>query len=229
MKREINKKPIVPILTNKTINYLTQLCFKYETIKNTDGVFIFGTNILQKKAANHIENILYHSQAKKCIITGGIANYHESKYESIPESVTIYKNIDTEKFKNVDFYLEQKSKNNLENVNNAIKIIDFTSLESIICISHSYASNRSVQTLRNVFSKKIYSCPYDIYGENKILVDKSAWSKNEEGKAIVWGEYLRIKTYGERGDFPLTKKMKNLIIKIEKEILVTKNLLNNKF
>lgn len=217
MKREINKKPIVPILTNKNIDYLTQLCFKYEPIENTDAVFVFGTNILHKKAANHIENILHHSHAEKCIITGGIANYHKSKYENIPESLMIHKNIDIDRFENVEFYLEQESRNNLENVNNAFEIIDFTNIESIVCVSHSYASNRSTQTLRNVFSKKIYSCPYDIYGENKVLVDENIWSKTEEGKAIIWGEYLRIKTYGERGDFPLTIKMKDLINKIEKE------------
>ena len=113
--------------------------------------------------------------------------------------------------------MEQESGNNLENVNNAFEIIDFTNIESIVCVSHSYASNRSTQTLRNVFSKKIYSCPYDIYGENKVLVDENIWSKTEEGKAIIWGEYLRIKTYGERGDFPLTIKMKDLINKIQKE------------
>ena len=214
MKREIKKKPKPPKMDLDMINLLTQICFRYDKIEKSDLIFVFGTNILHKKIAKHIEYMLINNLSNRVLITGGIANYLETEYKDIPESRLIFNNIDINKFNEVQFILEEFSKNNIENVLNAEKLIDFKKLDSIICISHSYASNRSVQTLRNIFKKKILSYPFDILGKNLTLIDKGSWFQNEEGKSIVWGEYLRIKTYGERRDFPLTNKMKILLDKI---------------
>ncbi len=215
MKREIDKKPIIPAISHKTINYLTQLCFKLDVVKPSNLIFMFGTNVFHKKAAKHIEDLLLNNYADKVLITGGIADYDESKYEELPESRIVYENIAVKRFKNVNFYLESESKNNLENVNNSIHVFNFLNVDSIICVSHSYASRRSVQTLRKVFKNTIYSFPYDIYSQNKILIQQDNWWKSEEGISILWGEYLRIKTYGKRGDFPLTEQMTRWIDKIE--------------
>lgn len=216
MEREIQRRPQLPILNKDIIDLLSDLCFKEDPITESDLIFAFGTNTAPKKLAKTIEYLLLEKFTKQVIITGGIANYNDSGLTNIAESKIIYELIDVNKFSDVKFYLEEESKNNLENVNNAKKIIDFTKIDSVICLSHSYASSRSVQSLRNVFNGRIQSFPYDIPSENKnILIRKNNWWKTELGKSLVWGEFLRFKKYGIRGDFSLTEEMKDIIRKVD--------------
>lgn len=216
MKREIDKIPQVLNISKDIIELLSRLCFREDDISKSDLIFCFGTNIVPKSLVKNLEHVLLKEYSKEVIITGGIANYSDKEFINIPESEIIYQLIDINRFKDVQFHIERSSKNNIENVNNASKIINFTKFKSIICISHSYASARSLQTLRNVFSGRIQSFPYNIPSNRKdILIEKTNWWETELGKSLVWGEFLRLKKYGFRGDFNLTEEMKIIIHNID--------------
>lgn len=61
---------------------------------------------------------------------------------------------------------------------------------------------RSYLTLKSFCSKAEFAnCQIPIMSKEGICIDAENWHKSEEGRALVWGEYLRIKTYGSRGDF----------------------------
>lgn len=216
MQREIERQPKVPKLKEELKGLLNALCFKKDTPLKADLIFAFGTNMAPKALAGTIESLLNADFSKKVIITGGVANYRDCKENFNAESEIVFSLINSSAFPDVEFILEKESMNNLENVNYASKLIDFSKIDSIICLSHSYAAARSVQTLKNRFKGVIYSHPYDVPSEiNNIQIDQSTWWLTERGKALVWGEYLRIKTYSERTDFDLTNEMIDTLMRIK--------------
>lgn len=225
MNREIKRKPDIPNLTLQSIKLLSELCFKEDTLEKVDLIFAFGTNIAPQILARKIEFLLENKYSESVIITGGIASYNDNHKSSVAESEIIYNYIEKTKIPtNSKFILEKKSKNTIENVLLAKELVDFNKIKSGICLSHSYASRRSVQTLRNIYSRKIISFPFNIPidKQNSSYIQCNNWHKTQLGKSLVWGEFLRLKTYGRRKDFPLTKEMEEIIHKIEK-ILIPPN------
>jgi uncharacterized SAM-binding protein YcdF (DUF218 family) len=222
-KREIEKAPAAPQMFPELINALSDLCFAKDKKQHADLLFVFGSNIIQQQLAKKICDILEEGIVKKVIITGGIASYEHIILQPIPESEQILSYIPTEKFKDVIFIKEEKSKNSLENVLEANLIYDFNKDEKIIFMSHSYASMRSKLTLKKICpDKKLISQPYDIPTESKRHpISKKYWWKTIYGQAVVWGEYLRFIKYGERKDIPtdeVFEKLENI-----KRILAQKN------
>jgi len=203
--REISKLPNVPKLTEQLIAELSDLCFYESPIKSPELLFVFGSNILHKEIAEEVSKILFDFEIPTVLITGGIANYSSSYFESNAESELIFANIDKDMFSNTHFIIEKESKNTLENIEFSKSLYDFTKVKSVLFFSHSYASKRSYLTLKKYCKKPIYSnfqinIPSEI---PEIPVDKDNWYKTEHGRKLVWGEFLRFKTYGSRGDFPI--------------------------
>lgn len=50
--------------------------------------------------------------------------------------------------------------------------------------------------------------------EQPITAD--SWHTFEQGRQRVWGEFLRIKKYGERGDIAYPEEVKEVVERIEK-------------
>ncbi|MGN7785630.1 ElyC/SanA/YdcF family protein [Niabella sp. 22666] len=209
MKREIERHPEVPFFSLKIRELLSGLCFRQDKPQRSDLIFAFGTNIIPEILAGRIEELLGNKIAETVLITGGIANYINTEYKNIPESDLIYSAMDRSKFPGIKFILERRSKNNLENVLFSASKFPFSQANTITCLSHSYASRRSVQTLKRIFPGTIFSYPYDIPSEKEgINITLNNWWETERGRSLVWGEFLRIRTYGGRGDFPLTAMMR---------------------
>lgn len=216
MRREIERYPAYPMFNKALIQLLGKLCFFSSPLKRADLIFIFGTNIIHEVLAKRIEKLIDENYSEKIMITGGIANYSLSAYSNLPESEMIRSYINPDKLKKIALFIETTSKNNLENVSNASRMLDFSEVKSLICLSHSYASRRSAQTLKTIFSGKIISYPYDVPSETPgIDITQENWWLSERGKSLVWGEFLRISKYGLRGDFPMTKEMKEVVARID--------------
>ncbi|SKC10543.1 DUF218 domain-containing protein [Sphingobacterium nematocida] len=218
--REIAKLPNVPELSDNMIVALSDLCFYQSPVKNSDLLFVFGSNVLHKEIANEISRILFEFQIPTTIITGGIANYSSSYFEPIAESELIFCNIEKDNFPNTQFIIENESKNTLENIEFSNSMFDFSKVQNAIFLSHSYASMRSYLNLKKFcknadFSNCQIKIPSDIQG---IPVDINNWYKTDHGRKLVWGEYLRFKTYGTRGDFPI-EEVQNKLSTIEDIIL----------
>ena len=222
-KREIEKAPLAPQMFPELIDALTDLCFAKDKKQTADLLFVFGSNIIQQQLAKKICTLLEDRIVKKVIITGGVASYEHIILQPVPESEQILSHIPTEKFNDVIFIKEIKSKNSLENVLEANLIYDFNKDEKIIFMSHSYASMRSKLTLKKICpDKKLLSHPYDVPTESKRYpISKKFWWKTIYGQAVVWGEFLRFIKYGERRDIPIddiSEKLENI-----KKILAQKN------
>ncbi len=204
-RREILKQPNPPKLTTELIQLLTNLCFFNNAMKSADLLFVFGSNILHQEIGQKINSFLKTNSFDTVLLTGGIANYKESFYESVSESELLLRYIAKSEFPQVNFIIEKESRNTLENVVYANELVDLSNIQSIAFFSHSYASMRSYLTLKKVCAAQhFYNYPIPI--PTNLLdqrITQFNWFETEKGRALVWGEYLRFLTYGERGDFPI--------------------------
>lgn len=205
LQREISKVPECPDMDNALISALTDLCFQEESITGSDLLFVFGSNVQHREIADIIKYMLDNELVDQVLITGGIANYNGSFYKKKAESEQIKSFIPLEKYKDKKIYTENKSKNIIENIIEAKKIISFKNIRSMTFLSHSYASTRAALSLKKYFPEIELHCiplplPTDFL---KYPISRQMWSKTEYGRGLIWGEYLRLLTYGERGDFPI--------------------------
>lgn len=203
--REILKVPESPNMDAELISALTSLCFQEESIEPSDLLFVFGSNVQHREIADIISYMLNEELVDQVLITGGIANYNGSFYKKEAESEQIKSHIPLEKYADKKIYTENKSKNIIENITEAQKMFSFENIKSMTFLSHSYASTRAALSLKRFFPSVTLHCiplplPTDFL---KYPISRHMWFKTEYGKGLIWGEYLRLQTYGKRGDFPI--------------------------
>lgn len=205
LHREISKVPASPNMDTALISALTALCFQEESITTTDLLFVFGSNVQHREIAHIISYMLDKELVNQVLITGGIANYNGSFYKKKAESEQIKSYIPLKKYPDKKIYTECKSKNIIENIVEARKIISFEHIRSMTFLSHSFASTRAALSLKRFFpSIQLHCIPLPLNTDiSKYPVSRQMWSKTEYGRGLIWGEYLRLQTYGERGDFPI--------------------------
>lgn len=205
LHREILKTPQCPIMDPELVSVLTDLCFQKEHIVPSDLLFVFGSNVKHKEIADLICDLLDTEIINKVLITGGVANFGGSYYHHKPESESIRSFIPAKKYADKQIILEVISRNTLENVTEARKIFSFDQIKSITFISHSYASTRASLSLKRFFpGVKLYCIPFPLPSDQaEFPVNRQLWSRTKYGQSLVLGEYLRLITYGKRGDFPI--------------------------
>ena len=96
---------------------------------------------------------------------------------------------------------ESSSSNTLENVLFAKEIFDFNTVETVMFICKSHATGRQWRTLVQHLPKHLYYIPYTFNAFYKdVEIGRDSWMNTDIGKSRVWGEYLRLLHYGEKGD-----------------------------
>lgn len=210
--QEIRKTPECPYMDPELITVLTNLCFQKENPTPSDLLFVFGSNVQHKEIADTICQLLDEQHFQKVLITGGVTNYRGSEIQYESESENILSFIIKEKYEDRVFVIENTSKSILENVIEAQKVFSFENIQSITFISHSYASKRAALCLKRFFPNLTIHCvPLELPSEDPALpVNHKRWYKTRYGQSLVLGEYLRLITYGNRGDFPMDTIQENL-------------------
>jgi len=217
---EIERNPTAPRLNKKAIDLITQLCFrKDDQIQKVDGIFLFSTAFRVKELARLVENLLLANVSKKVFITGGFSPLVVSLGLNRTEADLVLDEIDRERFRDVDFFIERKSTNTLENVTETLKIPEFSQCERILFVFKSHAAGRGYLTLKKFFPQaKIFqkTLPGKYPGVEKEIT-RDNWHTFSFGRSRVWGEFLRIKTYGSRGDIEYDS-VRDLVARIEREV-----------
>lgn len=210
--REIVKVAQSPDMDAELIAALTSLCFQEESLEPTDLLFVFGSNVQHREIADIISYMLNAGLVNRVLITGGVANYNGSFYKKEAESTLIKSYIPLEKYADKQIFTECKSKNTLENIIEAKKVFSFENIRSMTFLSHSYASTRASLCLKRFFPSVMLHCiPLPLPSDYlKYPISRQMWSKTEYGRGLVWGEYLRLQTYGQRGDFPIAEIRESL-------------------
>lgn len=205
LQREILKVPKNPEMDGELIEALTALCFQEEKLTESDVLFVFGSNVQHKEIADLISYMLDQNLVDQVVITGGVANYTGSVYQKQAESERIKSFIALQKYPDKYIYTENKSKNTIENIVEAQKIFSFSNIRSMTFLAHSYASTRCALSLKKYFpGVTVYCIPLPLPSKFfEYPVSKDRWFRTNYGRGLVWGEYLRLQTYGKRGDFPI--------------------------
>ncbi len=217
--REVDRHPAVPELSDEAIKLVTQLCFRRDDpIEPADLIFVFSTPLEPDIVVGIITDLLNHNISKKVFISGGSS----AKYGGVngiekPESSYVLDRIDKTDFPGVEFYSETTSANTLENVTESLKVLDFSSYEKVLYVFKSHASRRAYLTLRKFLptAKLVQKTFSAVYPNTDIILDATTWHTYAFGRERVWGEYLRIKKYGERGDVAYDDETRMLVEKIE--------------
>ncbi|MGF2615831.1 YdcF family protein [Rossellomorea vietnamensis] len=204
MKPIISKEPDTPQFTETRVKDLTTIVFgERKELKNCDALFVFsGTH------PGHWEKAIEAYQrglCKKVIVTGGksLTGVPHPNWgcETLNEADVIISHLLDGGVPFDKIIKENKSSNSLENVLFAKEIFDFSSLRSLMFICKSHAAGRQERTLRKHLGEHLEFIPFSFAAEYKgIKIERETWSESETGRSRVWGEFLRILTYGERGD-----------------------------
>jgi hypothetical protein len=216
--REIPREPVIPFLNNEAIYLLSDLCFRdNDPLERCDMLFVFASEIEHKTIAGKINDVLSKGYTKSLFLTGGSPNYKNTFKNGLCESNTQLNALDMSKYPDVHIYLEKKSGNTLDNVRFALEEYDFSDLKSVMFIFKTYASRRGYLTLRKYLpNTKLLQNSHDCYfSEPEVLIRKDNWFEIESSRQIVWGEFLRIRKYGRRGDIEF-EEVSEIISKIEK-------------
>ena len=199
--REIPKEPPVPALTDEQIAVMTEAAFMEEVIDTPkcDVMFVFsGTH------PGHWETAIAAYKdglAPRIIVTGGFGKPDGRDPAGRSEAEVIAQHLLEAGIPREAMLLETRSRNSLENVLFAKELFDFADIRSILFVCKSHAAGRQYRTLKKHLPPGITYIPatFDtVY--NGIRINRHTWAETEIGRSRVYGEYLRILRYGERGD-----------------------------
>ncbi|OME92281.1 MULTISPECIES: YdcF family protein [Paenibacillus] len=214
MQPQIPKDPVVPELTEVQINELTDIVFLSKEISPCDAIFVFGgTHPGHWEATIDAYN---RSLGKMIIVTGGVSPTgikHENWVDkTVPEAHVIVKKLTEAGISlNVIMY-EDRSRNTLENVLFAKEVFNFNAIESLLIVCKSHGAGRQYRTLAKHSPPKINYFSYGfVLSYNGQTINRENWMHSSIGRSRVFGEYLRICFYGDRGDIlRLNKKVEGL-------------------
>ncbi|MFD0681902.1 MULTISPECIES: YdcF family protein [unclassified Paenibacillus] len=214
-KPQFPKDPEVPNLTRQQMNELTEIVFlKQQEPVPCDAIFVFGGT-----HPGHWEKTIEAYQAdlgKTIIVSGGVSptavRHPEWEEDSIPESHVIVSRIIQAGIPEKDIVYEDHSRNTLENVKFAKDVFDFNTIKSLLFICKAHGAGRQYRTLAKYLPHGLELVPYVFdTSYNNDLITRNNWMNLEKGRSRVYGEYLRICNYGDRGDIlALTEKVEGL-------------------
>jgi len=232
----------VPALSQKAVKLITKLIFREKNPKipdKVDLIFLFGSTSSIPKRKKVLDELLAKKICNKVLLTGGInlgrtIFEHKGKFgvydlSKVSEAEILEKELELDKREDLKIYKETKSANTKQNVEFALKILDFSKFKNILFITRSYHVGRCYLTLKKYVSKdtNIFYTSYDSEAKKGFneLITRHNWYKFEDGKSKVWAEFDRIRDYGrKKGDIEFAE-VKELVEEIEGE---TKNVSNEK-
>lgn len=216
--QEVERNPETPEFSEEVIKLLTELCFRPDDpLEPVDLIFEFSSPRHPEKTIEILEELLKQNIAKKVFITGGIPNFLDSPKINKPESELFLEKMNISKFPDVKFFSETKSTNTLANVTEALKVLDFSNYSKILFIFKHHDSMRGYLTLKKFLphAKIIQRTFSYMYSGTDRPLTESTWYTYDFGRSRVWGEFLRIKKYGQRGDIFYGEKINEIIKQID--------------
>lgn len=215
----IPKRPEVPPLTDQHIRELTKIVFLEEETqfieREYDLIFVFGGT--HPGCWQTAYKAYDRKLADKLLLTGGWKpngiRHPEWTYGETSESRVMEQKLLALGVPKTSMIIEDQSEDTLENVIFAKKIFDFTTIQSLVFICKSYATGRQYRTLKKHLPEHIQftAFPFHAALPSNQMVTRDNWMDAKESRSYVYGEYLRIITYGKQGDIiPLDETIQGL-------------------
>jgi hypothetical protein len=214
VEREIERTPQVPELGVEVIQLLTKLCFRRDhTPTRADLLFVFSTATAVEVLAQEVQKIIIQGLTPRVFVTGGTPQFSDYAKIGRTESELFFEHLDPKEFPSVEFFSERASTDTRTNVTEALKVLDFSTYEKVIFIFKAHAAGRGYLTLRKFLpNTQLLQATYTpVYPEIGRVIARDTWQETEFGCARVWGEFLRIQKYGERGDIAYDTETQELV------------------
>lgn len=194
--------------TTEQIEQLTNIVFgkKDELLHNQkfDCIFVFGGShpgiwkttleAYRKRLSNRViltggvkPNVIRHSSWDQGNRSEASVIKEQLVKEGVPEEIILK---------------EERSTNSLENILFARDLLDFNQIKSVLFVCKSFAIGRQFRTLRKNLPSHLEfsSYSFDTQLRSERLVTRDNWVEDEESCSFIYGEYLRIYHYGQKGD-----------------------------
>lgn len=223
MQREVERNPKVPELNPKAITLLTELCFRPEQpLTEANLLFVFSSASAVDLLAEKVREVLTRGLVPEVFITGGAPQFTDYASPGKPESELFFEQLDPSEFPGVRFFSESVSTDTRSNVTEALKVLDFSGYKKVMYIFKAHAAGRGYLTLKKFLPHtELVSVPFaPVYPEIGRAITSKDWHETEFGRSRVWGEFLRIEKYGERGDIFFNVEVKGLVGNIERLLVL---------
>jgi len=183
----------VPALDERQIAEITRIVFVPSAPEPADVLFVFGT---AQADWDGLAGLVRDEFAPRVVLSGQIGKlfYETGKpIAHVMRDELVAREVPTER---ID--IQDRSTNTLEDVSFSLPLLQGAG--RILWAAKAHHSGRCARTLRRFFP----SIPLPafifagLYGGAPVTAEN--WWTTEVGRARVWGEYVRIRTYSERGD-----------------------------
>ncbi|PYI52965.1 YdcF family protein [Paenibacillus flagellatus] len=199
----IPKQPDPPDLTLEQMERMTEIVFHPACEPAPcDAIFVLGGT-----HPGHWEKTIQAYRlglADTVLVTGGVSptavRHPDWPDAGKPESRLIAEKLIEAGVPERAIAIEDRSRHSLENALYARDTFDFGRIASLLVVCKSHAAGRQIRTLMRHLPPGIRYVPYGfdaVYGDARVGRDN--WMNTDTGRARVYGEYLRICRYGDRG------------------------------
>ena len=199
--RSIPREVAVEDLSPEEIENITQTVFVTSDLHPAaDLLFIFGTSSIDNEILESVAHDCQRGHFPKVMITGLSGRLYSETGKPVAHIMRdelIARGVPSE-----IILVQDRSTNTLEDVAFSLDVLEKHSIspESIAFLCKAHHSGRCLRTLRKFFPSQTllpitYVAEYD-----GIKICKENWYQHKVSRGRVYGEYLRIIKYTQRGD-----------------------------
>ena len=196
----IPREVAVNDLSTEEIQHITQTVFVASESQPVELLFIYGTSSIDSEILDTLACDYLQGRFPKVLVTGLSGRLY---YETGRPLASIMRDELTARGVPSDVILVQDSSTNtLEDVAFSLDVLEQHNIspESIAFLCKAHHSGRCLRTLRKFFPFQTLSPITYVAEYNGVKVSKEDWYQHEISRGRVYGEYLRIIKYTERGD-----------------------------
>ena len=198
--RSIPREVAVEDLSPEEIEHITQTVFVASESQPTDLLFIFGTSTIDNEILESVARDCLQGRFSKVLVTGLSGRLYDETGKPVARIMRdelIARGVPSD-----IILVQDRSTNTLEDVAFSLDVLkkhDF-SPESIAFLCKAHHSGRCLRSLRKFFPSQTLSPVTYLAEYEGVKVSKADWYKHPVSRGRVYGEYLRIIKYTERGD-----------------------------
>ncbi len=199
--RSIPREVTVEDLSPEEIERITQTVFvTSDPHSAADLLFIFGTSTINRDALESAARDCQRGHFPKVIVTGLSGRLYSETGK--PVAHIMRDELITRGGPSEVILVQDKSTNTLEDVAFSLVVLKDHDIspESIAFLCKAHHSGRCLRTLRKFFPSQTLSPITYVAEYDRVKVSKADWYQHEVSRSRVYGEYLRIIEYTQRGD-----------------------------
>ena len=198
--RSIPREVAVEDLSPEEIERITQTVFVASESQPTDLLFIFGTSTIDNEILESVACDCLQNRFSKVLVTGLSGRLYDETGKPVARIMRdelIARGVPSD-----IILVQDRSTNTLEDVAFSLDVLEKhdVSPESIAFLCKAHHGGRCLRTLRKFFPSQTLSPVTYLAEYEGVKVSKADWYKHPVSRGRVYGEYLRIIKYTERGD-----------------------------